>query len=233
MQKRGLQFIRGTGRVYSSGGNLMKKTMLLLVGCLVLFLASPAWADTWDFSTPSGDLGTNTQTYTGTGGYDITAYGFWTNGDPANLYGKTGPGAAETGLGIADDPLNMHEISSADFVQLDMSDLASNGGFNGNLLVGSVQDGESFQVCVGGTLGSLGSCGPVIAGNGSNNPGEIVTLPVSWTANDHFVSIIGVNTDILVASGFEASVPEPATLLLLGTGLVGMATKLRRRIKKA
>jgi hypothetical protein len=201
-------------------------------------LAVPqAKADTFDFSTPSGVLGTS-QSYT-SGTLTITAYGFMLPGGTgcsANsltncatyLYGKN-QGGGESGVGIAYDPLHEDEISSADFVSLDMSNLADNNIFSGDLMIGSVQAGESFEVCIGSDLSSLNNCTSPIVGDGSN--GGIVSVPINWTSDNYVVGITGVQMDVLVADGFQ-TVPEPGSLMLFGTGLLGMAGFLRRKMFK-
>jgi PEP-CTERM motif len=193
------------------------------------FAVPMAHADTWDFSSPSGDLGSSSHTYTGSGGsLTITAYGFLSGapGTPTNLYGKC-CGVGESGLGIAGDQAGSDEISSADFVSLDMSNLVSNGIFGGTLMIGSVQSGESFMICIGSSLDTLTNCGSVIVGDGSNN--GIMSIPIIWTANNDVVGITGVNKDVLVADGFS-TVPEPGTLMLFGTGLLSAAGFMRRKL---
>jgi hypothetical protein len=210
----------------------MRNKLLGLLSVLVftaLFAVPKAHADTFDFNS-IGPLNTDighSGTVTGSGGsLTITAYGFWV-GPPvsdADIFNKSS-GTGEQGLGIYGDPFYSNEISAADFITLDMSGLG--GITSATLYVGSVQDSESFYVCTSDTLGVLGTCGPEIIGNGSNN--GIVVLPITWTSNDPYVSITGGSHDVLVMNGLE-TVPEPGTLALFGTGLLGMAGFLRRKL---
>src|SRR5215831_14875336 len=50
-------------------------------------------------------------------------------------------------------------------IQLDLTNLAKAGVTSGTLTIGSVQVGDSFQICNSAALGTIGTCGSPVAGN--------------------------------------------------------------------
>lgn len=165
--------------------NVTKKMMkkgsgILVVAIVALSLCGLAQADTfsWTYLDPLGSVAGPHSYLDTTNAYTITARGYRTEfagpGSPslgntwgpgagytrntgtitsANLYGKNdGPG--ETGLGLAFSI--DHEIRPRSFVQLDVSDLISNGFDSFTLHVGSVQIEEGYYVWGSDVLGVPG-----------------------------------------------------------------------------
>ncbi len=184
-----------------------------------MFVASPVWADTWNFDSPTGPLGTS-QTYT-SGGITITASGWAGTNTPTNLYGKLA-GGNENGLGLASYP--NFEINTQSFINLDLTNLANQGIFTGQLVIGSVQAGEGYKICFGSAPGNLGTVSSCFTGSLDNTP-----FTIDWSQGP-FVGITATSGNVLVGSlAANSVVPEPATLTLLAPGalLLGL---LRRRI---
>jgi len=165
-------------------------------------------------------------TYT-SGGITITATGYSTASTTTvntttALYIKTDAGD-EHGLGIS-SPDADHEIEPGQFIQLTLTNLANAGVDTGNLFLGSVQSGEEYKICEGGSAGVMGTVNCITGGL------DETAVPLSWSKSDPYIDIT-VPTDkgdVLVSS--LTSTPEPGTagLMLLGISAMMLIT-LRRR----
>jgi len=210
--------------------------------CATFLVSSPLMADTYAFGSFTGVQGTSL-TFTGGAG-SITAYGwgcfnttdssltnlsapdhacsgsFKTHG--VDLYGKTGS-STETGLGIYKDPQNDQEVSNKDYIDFDLSSLSVTSG---TWTFGSLQVGEQLEYCFGNSNTGLNNSGCVTYTGSGTDP---ITLSLNWNGyND--ITVFAPTDDILVESMTTTSVPEPGSLALFGTGLLGLVGVIRRKI---
>jgi hypothetical protein len=216
----------------------MKKAKLIAVlgmAFAIAVLVPAARADTFNFGLcgqittagtvcPNADSTKSSLTYTN-GVLSVVATGELNSGGTTNLYVKQTSGdPSETGLGTVLDNVD-HEIKVSDFINLNLSNLVTNGIFSGTLDLGSLQLGEGYKVCEGSSVGSLGgvACQTGNPGTGST------TLSLAWTATNDILGITAVNegtvpTANILLDGLNTPTrtPEPGTIVLLGMGIVGL-----------
>ncbi len=199
---------------------------------------------TWNFDSPAGSVPSPHTYFDTTNTIPIIASGFtttnaaptsgtWTPGTVAStpLFGKFTLGdPSETGLGLAGlDPEN--EIVVKSMVQLDLSYLIAHGFSDPIISIGSVQATESFAVFGSNTAANVGGASGTFLNGGTGLP-VIQTFPLSGYPNDQFIWITATNEDVLLINGLTSGVPEPSTLLLLGSGLLGLGGIAWRRNRK-
>jgi len=189
----------------------------LLAGAVFVPIAS---ANSYNFTAcPTSNPGCTvnaalppTVTYT-SNGISITANGY--SGVPGtltphNLFFKNGGSPAEIGLGM--DGSTQNEITPGLVIQLDLTNLAKAGVTSGTLTIGSVQVGDSFQICNSAALGLIGTCSSAVAGNAV----AIFTEAVTWSVADPIISVIAPGTtnpgnNVLLVEEFTTPTPSPFT----------------------
>ena len=206
---------------------------------VVPFLLVPAAADTINFglATSAGDKGTS-HVYN-IGSTTLTA----TAGAGGHLYAKQG-GGDENGLGLTGDPTGNHEIwrwnsngtlaNPAPFIELNISNLLSAGYTNIKFIMGSSTAGESWAVYACSGALHTGSCTSALTGFDEFYhalPGDASHPYISFYDTSGFNT--GGRNVLLNGLSYTppSPTPEPASLMMLGSGLVAVGGFLRRRIK--
>jgi hypothetical protein len=220
----------------------------VLLFTAVLLLAIPSFADeTWNFTNPgpcapgnvcTADLGSNSATFFSSPGgialtataYELTTAG-WTDNNSAILANHDlaeKEGTNENGLGLYGTSSN--EIVNPYFIQLDLASLlALNPNPDITLSFSSVTGSgqgasEGWRVSLADTAGNSGT---TLA---TGNAGTYSFVDTSRYVN--ISSITNDTTSTILLGSVSAPTPEPASMLLLGAGLLGVGSVRRKLVKR-
>ena len=188
----------------------------------------------WDLNPndQNAPVGSSSRTYTSSG-FTITAYGFDNHagiGTAHELYYKHENvigGAVESGLGLTNTPHNELQ-AGLHFIQFDFTAALAAGMFNGQLSVGSIQEGESFSIFGSNTLGTLGTQVGGVYDSSFDN--QFVSIPNF--GQFLYYSVLAMSDDVLpVAVRAEIpAIPEMSALLpIAALLLLVFAADVRRR----
>ena len=223
----------------------MRKTFLMSIALFtILGCSSVALADTWAEVGDAGDLTGTAQTPTGTNPLtSITGMiGSTTDADMYLIFISTPAGFSATTVGtpgtLGDTQLFLF---SAAGLGVYANDDSSGGGTVRSLLpaghaLSPAAPGLYYLVITGFDRDPTSAGGeifpdtPFSAVHGPTGPGGAAAL----TGYNSINGSTGTYTINLTGAGFAngaANIPEPATILLLGSGLMGVAAKIRQRRK--
>jgi hypothetical protein len=181
----------------------------------------------WDLNPnqQNAPVGSSSHTYTNSG-FSITAYGFDNHsgtGTAHDLFYKSIPdigGATETGLGLT-NTLSNELQTGLHFIQFDFTAALAAGMFNGELSVGSIQQGESFAIFGSNALGTLGTQVSGIFGSAFDDQ----FVSIAGFGQFNYYSVMAMSDDVLpVAVRADApAVPEMNGLMPIAALVVLLA----------
>jgi len=194
--------------------------MKYLIGlCVLTCSIVPGFGTTINFNSPTGVLGTS-QVYGG-----ITATGYDASGLVA-LFGKN-DGGDENGVGLNNDSTGDHEITSGNFIQLNVSSLI---GTAITIQMGSTTSPDAYEI-FGSSSGTNTTIANVLK---TCNSSTSSTCESSFTITPtlQYLDFTATAGNVLLSSisyTQSTGTPEPVSFVLAGTGLIGMYFIRRRK----